>query len=188
MKVNLSKITDILSGYSFRKSIYSSPQNGYFVVRVTDLKDKLTITEQGLIKTSLDLARTGAIVNCGDVVLGSRGLFNAAVINSDAPMVASSSVYILKIKDERVIPEYLAICLNSINMQKELLKIAKGSSIQMIFRRDLMELKIPLIPTNEQKKLIDFYKNIEKQKKLLSDKIKIQHNIANFIIRDLLSQ
>jgi restriction endonuclease S subunit len=188
MKVKLLEIADISTGYTFRKAIIISNDVGVGVIQIKDIKENLVITNKNLVKTLIDPNRTNALVSSGDVVMGSRGFFIAAVVDSDKPIIASSSVFILRVVDNRFLPEYLAIYLNSNIAQRDILKIAKGSSIKIIFLKDLTNLEIPLIPIVDQVQLIGLYKNLEAQKKLLSNKIKIQHNIANSIIRDLLSQ
>lgn len=186
MKIKLSEIADVLSGYTFRRAVVASNDEGVGVIRVQDIKDRLVIKDEALVKTLLDSSRTSAFVSTGDVVVGSRGFFKAAVVQSNKPIVASSSVYVLKFKDKRFLPEFLAIYMNSTIAQKEMNKIAKGSSISIIFRRDLVDLEIPLKPLEEQRKLVDLYQNVLRQKELLNQKIKIQQNIANAVVNKIL--
>ena len=122
MKIkNIKDIADVITGYTFRKALDLQSSGSMAVVQSKHVLDKLYIVKDTLPKIDLQPYHTKAIIKEHDIIISSRGAFKASIIRGDViSMIASSSVYILRIKDENTEPEYLAIYLNSISGQKKI--------------------------------------------------------------------
>lgn len=182
----LSEITEISTGYTFRSAIKPSIHGNFGVIQAKDVTNDLEITRDNLIKTNLDNVSLNAIVKNNDVILTSRGRFKAAVVNSHEPMIASSSVFIIRVKIQEIDPRYLAIYLNSFQGQVQISKLISGSYIKSIPKFNLSNLNIPAPSVLEQKNIIKLFQNINHQQKLLKRKIEIISNISqNSLIKIL---
>jgi len=182
----LSEITEIITGYTFRSAIEPSIHGNYRVIQAKDITNDLEITGDNLTKTNLDKASINTIINNNDVILTSRGRFKAAVVNSHEPMIASSSVYILRVKNQEIDAHYLAIYLNSFQGQTQISKLISGNYIKSIPKFNLTSLNIPVPSVLEQKNIVKLCQNINHQQKLLKRKIEVISNISqNSLIKIL---
>lgn len=182
---NIKDIASVITGYTFRSALKSHKNGLMAVVQAKDILDNLYITRDSLTKIDLQKYQTRAIVKENDIVISSRGSFRASIIRGDtANMIASSSVYILRIEDKNILPKYLAIYLNTIEGQKKIKEKMTGSVIKTILRRDLENVKIPIPNKETQNTIISLYQNNQAQQKLLNRK-KI---LINQIIESLISK
>jgi len=184
---NLKNIADIIAGYTFRMALEPQIDGLMTVIQSKDVLDNLYINKDNLTKINLQKYQSKALVEENDVIISSRGSFRTNVIKSNITnIIASSSVYILRLKDRNIIPEYLAIYLNSVDGQKKIRNKITGSVIKTILRKDLENLKIPLPDKNMQNKIINLYKNNQAQQKLLTKKKLlineiVESSISNFL-------
>lgn len=177
---NLSDIAEIISGYSFREAITESKDSNVFVVQAKDTKNNLYITEKDLREIK-DSSYGEKSAKDDDVIISNKGFFFSTVIKSKAKIIPSSSVYIIRPKQEKVLSEYLAIYLNSKVGQAEIKKFESGGSIKIIPLRDLGNVKVIIPEIEKQKIIIDLYKNIERQSEILERKKIINQNILETI-------
>ncbi|NLC31420.1 MAG: hypothetical protein GX765_05215 [Candidatus Moranbacteria bacterium] len=177
---NLVNIAEIISGYSFREAIAESKDSNVFVVQAKDTKNNLYITEKDLREIK-DSSYGEKSAKDGDVIMSNKGFFSSTVIKSKAKIIPSSSVYIIRPNQEKILSEYLAIYLNSKVGQSEIKKFESGGSIKIIPLRDLGSVKVMIPEIERQKKIVELYKNIERQNKILERKKIINQNILEAI-------
>jgi restriction endonuclease S subunit len=99
------------------------------------------------------------------------------VVESGQPVVASSSVYILRLRGCEVAAEYLALYLNSLQAQADFLRLSTSGSIRSLLKSHLVDLEIPIPSVTQQNELVSLCLNIEKQKQLLERKIYLVNSI-----------
>lgn len=188
-KKNIKSISRIQAGYTFRTALKTEDSGNIIVVQAKDVLNDLYINDSKLIKINHQLFKSNAIIQKNDVLFSVRGKFRASVyIGNLNNIVASSSVYILRVADKNVIPEYLAIYLNSNSGQKEIGKSLTGGAIKTILRKDLENISVVIPNLDEQKIIINLYKNnIDLQDKLDFKKI-IINNIAEKAISKILTK
>lgn len=145
-----------------------------------------------IAKLHPDLSReeisTKHVLRYGDVLFAAKGTKNFAAVYEEhnLPAVASTSFFVIRLFDSKVLPEYLVWFLNNQSTQVSLKAQAMGTSIPSISKVVLEELEIP-VPTIEKQmsvvaisKLRWQEKNILLKLELLRDK-KIQTQIINAI-------
>ncbi len=102
----------------------------------------------------------------GDVLFAAKGAKNFAAVyeSHNAPAVASTSFFVIRLTDKKVLPEYLAWFLNSHSIQAILKAQAIGTSIASISKQVLenLEVKVPSIET--QKAILQITKLHNKEK------------------------
>ena len=124
----------------------------------------------------------------GDVLFAAKGTKNfAAVIEDDhLPSVASTSFFVIRLKNHKVLPEYLAWFMNSASTQQFLKSTALGSSMASISKGVLEKLEV-LVPTIQtQHSILSITSHREKEKQLrqkieVLQEIIIQKKIINAI-------
>ncbi|HEX21082.1 MAG TPA: hypothetical protein ENH19_00325 [Actinobacteria bacterium] len=187
----IKEIANIIAGYTFRGAITPSVDGNIFVLQAKDINKNEYIEKiEDLTRTPLEIPRSNSYLKYDDVLLTSRGAgnrsFKSTLYKSKADnVVASSSVYIIRIIEEKILPEYLSLYLNSIEGQKALYKIVTGAQIRTINRKDLDEMKVSLPTLEKQKILVAFYENINRQEKITVRIKEIKQNIMNAITRDV---
>lgn len=177
-------IADISIGYSFREAIrQSSDQSAVPVIQAKNIrKDDLYVGSDDLIFTENLGFKENAFIQKNDVVIGSRGVFRAGVVASEANTIASASVFILRVTNQTsLLPEYLAVYLNSTAGQRQLTKKLATGAIKSIRKRDLMEMVLPVPSVEQQQNIVNLYQNILKQTHLLKQKLNIYKNVSTSI-------
>lgn len=171
----LGDIATIRSGYTFREALSKLPRGN---VRVFQAKDVLS-DEMSQLPT-IQFANKDHLLRPGDVLLSIRGAFRARTIRPHNHVVAASSVLVIRLTDQTIIPEYLALYLNSPRGQDQLNSLAMGATIKTITKAELHKLTIPVPPAKVQKVLANLRENIQRQVHLAGR----QQELANTILSD----
>jgi len=174
----LSEIANIVTGYTFRSAIIPDIKGNYHVIQAKDVGVGMVFGGDNLTKIMADKLPESTMVQSGDVVLSSRGRYRAAVVKVATPTIASSSVFVLRVKKDLVRPEYLSIFLNSPSGQAQLEKLSSGNYIKSIPKSSLGNLIIDTPPQEKQIKVSQLYESIVKQQELLNKKISILSTIS----------
>lgn len=124
----------------------------------------------------------------GDVLFAAKGTKNFAAVfeNHNEPSVASTSFFVLRQTDKKVLPQYLAWFLNNHTTQTLLKAQAIGTSIPSISKQVLENLEIAVPGIVTQKAILQITKLRNKEKSLkheietLREK-QIQQQIINLI-------
>lgn len=124
----------------------------------------------------------------GDIIVRLSSPYTAIVAdNSHSEYLIPSLFAVIRLTTETILPEFLAFYLNSPQMKKEYVKSSSGSAIQTLKISDFKELEIKLLPLEEQKKAVDVYSILKREKELLL-KLLEQNDIRNSeIIKTLLN-
>jgi restriction endonuclease S subunit len=182
----LSDIVEIITGYSFRTAIENSKNGKYRVIQAKDISDGLEIDDSNLMKVNLEKFNTNALTKKNDILLTSRGRYQSAIFTSSNSVIASSSVFIIRVINQNVDPHYLSIFLNSRHGQIQLEKLTSGNYIKSIPKANLGNLIIQVPTLSLQTKIVSLSKNIINQQKLLKRKIDLISNISeNSLIKIL---
>lgn len=190
-KVKLQNIAEIYIGYTFREAIFPVLNGNISVVQAKDIiQNEAILNTDSLTKVSLELSRSSSYILNNDVLLISRatgpGSFRATVFESkEKNIIASSSIFIIRITDKNILPKYISIYLNSRDGQNDLVQLLSGSYLKTVPRKNLEELQIPIPSLQKQKIFIELNKNIKQQEKILERKKEIQRNIINQTFRNL---
>lgn len=96
----------------------------------------------------------------GDVLFAAKGIKNFATVfeNHNHPSVASTSFFVLRLKSNQVLPEYLAWFLNNPQTQMLVKGQAIGTSIPSISKQVLENLEITIPKIEIQKTILEITK------------------------------
>lgn len=124
----------------------------------------------------------------GDVLFAAKGTKNFAAVfeNHNEPSVASTSFFVIRLTDKKLLPQYLAWVLNSHTTLTLLKGQAIGTSIPSISKQVLENLEIA-VPSVETQKAILHITKLRNKEKSLKQKIEtlrekqIQQHLINAI-------
>lgn len=182
----LKNIAEIISGYSFRVSVFDYPLGDTIFLQSRNLLKNMTLDLNTDLRLDFKGVKTKAFTKRNDILLGSKGNPTVGYVESDDKILVSSSIYIIRVNDQAVLPKFLAIYLDSTKGHNELNKITLGGYIKGISKTNLEELEIPIPSKDIQKKMISLYINIVKQKAFLERKSTIYDEISDSIVNHLI--
>ena len=191
MYMKLHDVATVIAGYTFRGAIKSDNNGDMYVFQAKDLIQGEPLEDVGtLTRIFRDALGYSGYLQHDDVLLIARGMksgaFRSTVFASDASnVIASSSVHVIRITGSDVLPEYVSHYLNSREGQDNLSQIISGSYIGDLTRSELEKIKIPIPPIQKQEVLLNLYRNMREQQKILNRKSKINQNIINETFKNL---
>lgn len=184
IKKKLKDISTLQMGYSFREAIKNNEDGSIFVISAKDVRNNFVITNKGLKKIDTLLSIKTRLIKKDDVILSNRMYFSASIVKIDKKTIASSSVYILKPNKEIILPEYLALWINSQEGQSVLDRNSTGMTIKTILKTNLENIEIEIPDLNNQQKIIE----LNRTKNILIEKIKQKEKILNNIFQGTLTE
>lgn len=190
-RMKLGNLFVILSGYAFRTAIESELEGNLCILQARDIRPNEPVSDLScLLRVSLDLRSRQALLQEDDVILVNRGIgaggFKATLYKGHADkVIASSSLLILRAKNDQLVPEYLSNLFNSELGQNMLARIATGSSIQTLLRRDLSELEIPLPDLATQNLIINLFNNIRTQQRTCKERSKLLQSLMTGTLQQI---
>lgn len=104
-----------------------------------------------------DRIRDEQFLRPGDVLFPNRGTRTTAIaFRLEVPrVIAGAQFFVLCPKAARALPEYLAWFLRTEEAARHFEGRRKGTYVQIIERRDLEELELPLPPLDVQRKIVE---------------------------------
>lgn len=105
----------------------------------------------------------------GDVLFAAKGLKNFAAVYElhNLPAVASTSFFVIRLKDDNVLPTYLSWFMNHPVTQNLLKANAHGTAMASISKAFLLELEIPIPPLYIQEMVIKISELRQREKLLI---------------------
>lgn len=179
MKIKIKEIVDIKIGYQFRKKIEPVSNGLYKVIQIRDFDENLQLRYDNLYRVVLDDFPEKHSVSKGDVLFLSRGHKNwaAPILVPLENTLAVSHFFILKIKSDIILPEYLAWYINQPPAQEFLYHNARrGSNIPLVPKSAFENLEIHLPDLATQKKIVELNRLFEKERSLV-DELQKKRNI-----------
>jgi restriction endonuclease S subunit len=188
-KKNIKSIAKAFAGYTFRTTLKTEEGGRNLVIQAKDMSNNLIIDSSRLASINYQSFKTNALLKENDVIISVRGKFRAGVYKGlQNNIIASSSVYILRLIDKKIYPEYLAIYLNSVIGQKEISRSLTGGVIKTILRKDLENISVVIPDEKKQQIIINLYRNnIALQDKLNSKKLLV-NNIMETAVSKILNK
>lgn len=185
MKQVLSEYCIITTGHVFRSKISYTPEGNINLVDTDAISTtgNICITKENVKKVIANKLKDDEILKEKDILFKAKGLNNNAVIIGKVPQdtIATSSCHIIRVNDNRLLPEYLCLCLNSNSAKKHFSKNsgqATGVTIANVSKATLESLPIYIPPIKIQK----LYANIAECSKIeqeLLTKIKEKKELLN---------
>lgn len=166
-------------GHSFRQKPVCIKDGNALVIQPKD------VTSDGILKVEgpclIDFP-AGTNLSKGDVLLINRGRFTACLFEDslEMPCVATSAFMILTPNDPaRLLPDYLALFLNSTEGQTILRRLNETTTIPFIKLSNLESIEIPVLPLDIQQKLVALERAKQRFAQLTARKVDLLNNLIN---------
>lgn len=128
------------------------------LVRISDVSQDGTWLNADFARIEpADRIRDEQFLHSGDVLFPNRGTRTTAItfrLDVDR-VIAGAQFFVLRPQAERVLPEYLAWFLRTEESARHFEGRRKGTYVQIIERRDLEELDLPVPPLDVQQKIVE---------------------------------
>ncbi len=178
----LSDFAEIFTGYTFREGIEPQIDGGVLVVQaknissntLSDLKE-LTSIENTFFKKDIFLRKKDILLI--SKVIDSKSFRSTVFLSESDNVIPSSSIHIIRVTDDTILPEYVQIFLNSPQGQKLISEKVSGAYIKTISKSALLNIEIPIASIEKQKTIIALHRNIQEQEILHCKKIYHLKNI-----------
>ncbi len=169
MKETIREIADIQIGYQFRGKAEADPQGTHKVIQIRDFDELLGLRTENLLSARLKGDAGRYVVKENDVLFLSRGHKNNAIaINTPlVNTVAASYFFILRIKQDRVLPDYLAWYINQAPAQEYLHSVARrGTHIPLVPLSAFNDLAVDIPDTETQRRIVEVDRLFERENQL----------------------
>lgn len=191
-KVILNNIADITAGYPFRGKISEQLGSSIYAVQMKNVFSESGIDWLTCVETELAGKRSPAWLKKGDVLVAARGNSNYAVLVDEAvtklKAVASPHFYVLSVKNDKVLSDYLCWFINSQPAQRYFQRESEGTFTKSIRRQVLETLPVALPSLEKQQNIVQLSATIWRERQLYEQLIRNDEVLMNAIANDLLQE
>jgi len=156
MQKNLKDLVEIQLGCQFRKKMEPDPQGACRVIQIKDFHGEGRLDVETLVRVEPALGWEKYLVSKGDVLFLSRGHKNPAfpIQENLDNTIASAHFFILRMKTDSVLSDYLAWFINQTPAQGYIMSIARaGSHMPFVSKGALENLSVD-VPSLEVQRAI----------------------------------
>lgn len=167
--MKIFEIADIISGINYNRTNQFDNGNSIPLLQAKDFNAQ-GLLKNNIVKINKSIVNNKLHISQSDVLFAAKGSRNYSVVykNEVGVATAASTFFILRVKSDLIIPEYLSWYLNQKPAQEYIKQQSVGAYIPSINKVQLGELNIP-VPTIElQKKIIKINELRKKEKELLN--------------------
>ncbi|MCP4601562.1 MAG: restriction endonuclease subunit S [Proteobacteria bacterium] len=179
--MKIKEFCDIRMGHAFRKRLANVPDGDMKLIQPKNISGdgSLSLEDGEPWRTDASVSKP---LEPGDVLVVNRGRFAATVFNlSDAGFwIVPSSILVLSVQDESVLPEYVALYFNSANGQRLFRRHLEKTTVPFISTSNLANMDIPVPPLDKQHALIDFETTRREYARLVNHKLELQRRILDY--------
>jgi len=173
----LSDICTIQTGFTARGRLESAADGGVLALQLRDILPDGLIAANGLIRIQVGDISERYLARLGDVVFRSRGERNTAAVMDESipePALAILPLMILRPDPQTLSGAYLAWAINQEPAQRYFGEEAQGTSLRMVSRTALENLKIAVPDFETQQRIlqVDFLAERERQ---LAEQLTLKH-------------
>lgn len=189
MQITLSEITNISAGHPFRGKIQEKSGGNIRVVQMKNISSGSGISWDTVIETELAGKKAPNWLKEGDVLFAARGSRNYAAIVDQlkGKVVSAPHFYIIRMKEQSLLPEFLVWQLNQKPMQNYFDRAAEGSCTKSVRRSILEKALITVPPIEKQKQILKLHKTLLQEKRLYAELAQNADKLMNAIARALIA-
>ena len=172
MKKKITEIADVQIGYQFRKKIEPADDGTNRVIQIRDFDENHTLNRECLSRVRIDKSTEQYLIHQGDVLFLSRGHRNwaAPIIDELQNTVAVGHFFVIKVRNEIILPEYLAWYINQSPAQEYLHNIARrGTHMPLVTLSAFKGLPVDVPDMATQHRIVELSRLMEREKKLLAE-------------------
>ena len=119
----------------------------------------------------------------GDLLFAGKGTtYLCTLFNLNINAVASTTLFVIRVQNDKVLPEYLCWYLNRPNMVNRIRASQVGSSTPLILKSTLEELEIPIPDKAIQRKVMEISRLQERETYLINTLAEKRASIVNQLL------
>jgi len=195
MKASCQRIADcaeVLPGFALKARAVHEPEGTHQLIMATHLGGSISYqyTQEHLLRVTPKGSADRYLVFPGDVLFISRGSRNLASAIKHVPelSIASATFYILRPKPD-LDAKYLAWCLNQMPSQARIAQVRTGAATPIVQRSLLGEIRIPIPPIEQQRKIVKLAELMESEldlrQKLVDKTVRLHRIIGQRLLADI---
>jgi hypothetical protein len=190
MKSLLNNITDIIVGYQPKTRIQEKPDGMFYLIQGKNFDECRNFEKDTLVAINSERDPEPYLVHKGDILFQARGFKHFAYYFKEGlpSAIVSASFYIVRVKTNVVIPEYLAWWLNQKPAQNYFSAHASNTAISFISKKTLSKLEIKLPSINTQNKICRIAKLQEQESKLKYELTEKRSQLINQLCLNAIQQ
>ncbi len=156
-------------GYSFRARLEFMDTGRVSVIQMKDLTDQNRVDSKALALVDMEKPKEHHLVKPGDLIFRSRGLTTNSAILLDDPgtAVVAAPLLRIRVKDRKILPEYLNWFISQKPAQTFFMSQAKGTTQRMISKEALEELEVFVPSLDRQRAIVTMASLAEKEQQLM---------------------
>lgn len=188
----LKHLAQLYTGFTIRESIEYLDYGEVKAVQIKDLpKNHHHIDKESLTGIGWKYDSKPQFLPHNAILLVARGEPAAYLFtgNLEDKVVASNPFIIIKLLEDKVLPEYLVWYLNHANMAKNYFALtSRGSTLPLITLNSVKELPVQLPSLSQQQQIIEQYKQTQYEKKMLEQLITLRQEYNAVFAESILNQ
>jgi len=153
--MRIEEFSDVRIGHAFRSRLAHVSDGGVLVIQPKNILSggSISFGDEGPLRTDASVTRP---LMPKDVLVVNRGRFAAAVFEpqDSATWIVPSSVLVLSITSQSVLPEYVTCYFNSTNGQRLFSRHCEQTTIPFIGAGNLGRMSIPVPSLERQQALV----------------------------------
>lgn len=182
--MRIEEFSDIRMGHAFRSRLANVPDGNVQVIQPKNIlmDGSVCFGNDEPLRTDVPVAWSLA---SKDVLVVNRGRFAAAVFEpqDSATWIVPSSILVLSITSQSVLPEYVACYFNSTNGQRLFSRHCEQTTIPFIGAGNLGRMNIPVPSLERQHALVACGDFVARYAALTSRKQEVMKRILNWELR-----
>ena len=185
--MQLSTLCDIQSGYTARRALSPATGGGVPAIQLRDVPADGSSLSYPLQRFDLGGLADRYFVRGGEVLFRSRGEPSTAVAvdsNLAEAAVVILPLLILRPKNTRILPEYLAWFINHPVTQRRLTTEARGTNLRMIPRTAIDTLEIALPDVATQSRIVELHRLSRQEGELLRSLAERREQLSSIILAE----
>lgn len=171
-EVALETVASIQVGYQAKTMIKERARGTHRLIQSKDFDSFHRLRSENLTTFFPERKPETYSVRKGDVLFQARGVVHFAYCIEDdlKDTLAAGSFYILRTKNENLLPQYLAWWLNQSKAQAYFQSQARGAGMSFISKSTLSRLQVQIPPLSVQKKVVKMV-TLAKHEQFLLDRL-----------------
>lgn len=190
--MQLKQISTISAGHSFRGKIEEKSDSNVIAVQMKNITDNGDIDWGGCVHTEVNSKKEPQWLVPSDILIVARGnQFYSVLVDEKMPSefkaLASPYFYVIRLKNQEILPKFLVWQLNQKICQRYFEKSTEGSFTKSI-RRNVVEETPVIIPSlKKQQSILGLLEVLKKENKII-EKLKTRGEQINSLLANELIQ
>ena len=183
--IPLSRIADVKSGHSFRKSLADESAGNVRVVAMAQGDDDVLTTDVALPCINFEGNIPKLQLQAGDVLFRPRGVSTQAiyVASIERPCIFAAPLVRLRVNEPQQLDSwYLHWALNSPQVQRDINAQARGTMIRMVSLQSLQDIAIPVPPIQVQRQIVEVARLRRKERALSTQLVEATQRYAEQVL------